>query len=242
MAAALWAAYSRMAIEAAAARLRPSVCNRPVARRMSSVVAMLPNSNSAAGVKARTNPTRRSSPRLSDSVRRPTLLATVRRASRAAAVMASREPARNHGEPDGVPDPECGHQCGREQRTDDRAGVVAGSLDAERPAVGLRRNQRGQQRVPGGGPDATRCPGQRAQGGDLPHRDGEADRAGRECRSQIAAGRQSGPADGVVGQCPPASLLSPTRASDVPSMAPSAPGPACSVAARKLGSTEVAIS
>jgi len=78
-----------MAIEAAAARLRPSVCNRPVARRMSSVVAILPNSNRAAGVKARTNPARRSSPRLSESVRRPTLLATVRRASRAATVMAS---------------------------------------------------------------------------------------------------------------------------------------------------------
>ena len=41
---------------------------------------------------------------------------------------------------------------------------------------------------------------------------------------------------------PPASFATPTSASEAPSITPSAPGPACSVEVRKLGSTDVAIS
>lgn len=50
---------------------------------------MLPSSNSAAGAKVRASPARRSSARLNDCVRRPTGVVTVRRASRAATVIAA---------------------------------------------------------------------------------------------------------------------------------------------------------
>lgn len=47
---------------------------------------------------------------------------------------------------------------------------------------------------------------------------------------------------GSLDSGPPASLLTPTRASDTPSIAPNAPGPACSVAVRNDGRTLVASS
>lgn len=84
---AMWAAYMRMARLVAAVRLRPSACSRLVARRISSVVARLPSSNRAAGVRARASPAVRSAPMFRVKVRRPSTGVRVVRAWRAARVM-----------------------------------------------------------------------------------------------------------------------------------------------------------
>jgi hypothetical protein len=72
----------------AAVRLRPSPVSRLVAPRISSVVARLPSSNRAAGVSARASPACRRSARFRLRVRLPSGAVRVRRAWRAAMVIA----------------------------------------------------------------------------------------------------------------------------------------------------------
>lgn len=59
------------------------------------------------------------------------------------------EDAGDEGEQDRVPDSDDGDQSGGGQWADDRADVVAGAFQTERPPVGLLRCQGGEHRVAG---------------------------------------------------------------------------------------------
>jgi hypothetical protein len=90
-----------------------------------------------------------------------------------------REGAGDCREVEGVPDPERGHETGREQGADDSAEVIAGAFESEGAAVRLRRRQRGEHRISCRRADAARKPCGGAGEPRLPHRRGQTDRPGR---------------------------------------------------------------
>jgi hypothetical protein len=112
------------------------------------------------------------------------------------------EEPRHRREIQGVPDTEPAHQPGREQRSHDRAEIVAGALEPVGTAVGLRRRQLGEHGVAGRCADTAGEPGTGACEPGLPHRCREADRAGRRGRDDVAAGGHPQPPLRIVGERP----------------------------------------
>lgn len=87
---------------------------------------------------------------------------------------------------------------GSQQSAHHRPEVVTGTLEPKYSAAHPFWAQGCQQGVARGRPHAPRHPGQRAKDPRLPHRRGHADRSGRQCRSQVAAGRDPSPTFGVI--------------------------------------------
>lgn len=122
-----------------------------------------------------------------------------------------------------------------------RSAVLLRRGSARRTPGGRRGRPRPRRRRPGGGCSGRSGVLRSASPGRRPRCVRRT--AGSRCWWQRSGpGRGRARLVGVFVSGPPASLASPIRASDVPSIAPSAAGPVCRVEVRKVGSKLVAIS
>jgi hypothetical protein len=210
---------------------------------MRSVVARFPSSNSAARGEC---PRQTGPPKLAQIERQDAL--TQRAPHRTASLPGGdrdrhrRQHPRNDRQQNRMPDAHRAHQSRSQQWANDGACVVTRPLDATRTPVGGAGRDRHEQTVPGRAPDPARYPCQPAQNRDLPDSGGKTDSRSGDGRPDISAGGEPTPSCRVVRQRATSELADPIRASEAPSIAPRAPGPACSVDVRSVGSSEVASS
>lgn len=108
------------------------------------------------------------------------------------------EQARDDREEDRRPNPDEPNEREREQRPADRSKIVHGPLEPVRPTVGACRNDIGQERVPGGNAQTTRCPATGPKQRDLPDGRRKPDRCGEDGSGRVSCDRCISAPVGVV--------------------------------------------
>ncbi len=94
----------------------------------------------------------------------------------------------------------------REERSEHRAGIVHGPLEAVCPAEGGGVHRVGEERVPGRPAESPRRPCSGPQEPDLPDRGGEADPGREDGRRGVAAERYGAAAAWVISERTPSEL------------------------------------